>query len=498
MANTTRPGLRALIAVSRTDPRELDAAALGFRLAPRINAAGRLRRADAGLELLLTARPRPGPRRSPPSSTRVNVERRAVEQRILWEAEAQVAELGERSAYVLAGRGLASRAWSGSSPAGSSSAITVPALLIATRRSRARRRARGGASPASICSAALDACAAHLGATAATAPPPGCRSPPSRDRRPCARDFEAHADGGADARSSSWPTERVDAVVCGSELGLELAEELGAAGAVRDGQPARPAARLRAPGSATCARWGRAGTSASRSAPAARGRARWRSAATAGCPAGRTAPLDATFSLERNVWNGAVEPRLVLRHAHPCTPRPILVRGEADGYLAGVWRELERELAVNPRARRRAPPRRFDRRRGPDGPRRARAQPAGAAAGADRRRRSGCSPLRRRPAAAGRAEPSVPAASSSPPGARSTTIRRWPRPLVHVVALDPPLTRPSSERGCAAGAGFAHLAWGEPELRFAQQMYAYEHDLRAPLTTVFRGCASGGRWPGRS
>src|ERR1039458_3010696 len=54
LANTAKPGLRALMVVSRVDPSALDSQALGFRLAPRINAAGRLLRPDAGLELLLT------------------------------------------------------------------------------------------------------------------------------------------------------------------------------------------------------------------------------------------------------------------------------------------------------------------------------------------------------------------------------------------------------------------------------------------------------------
>ena len=49
-----RPGLRALIAASKCEPTTLDESDLGFRLAPRINAAGRLYRADAGVELMLT------------------------------------------------------------------------------------------------------------------------------------------------------------------------------------------------------------------------------------------------------------------------------------------------------------------------------------------------------------------------------------------------------------------------------------------------------------
>jgi single-stranded-DNA-specific exonuclease len=44
LARTVKPGLRALMAVARVDPSGVDAQAVGFRLAPRINAAGRLYR----------------------------------------------------------------------------------------------------------------------------------------------------------------------------------------------------------------------------------------------------------------------------------------------------------------------------------------------------------------------------------------------------------------------------------------------------------------------
>ena len=55
LAGTRKPGLRALMDVARVDPSGVDESAIGFRLGPRLNAAGRLYRADAGLELLLTA-----------------------------------------------------------------------------------------------------------------------------------------------------------------------------------------------------------------------------------------------------------------------------------------------------------------------------------------------------------------------------------------------------------------------------------------------------------
>jgi single-stranded-DNA-specific exonuclease len=54
IARTQKPGLRALMSVAAVEPAELTEHSLGFRLGPRINAAGRMRRADAALELLLT------------------------------------------------------------------------------------------------------------------------------------------------------------------------------------------------------------------------------------------------------------------------------------------------------------------------------------------------------------------------------------------------------------------------------------------------------------
>ena len=91
------------MAVASVDPSDVDAHALGFRLAPRINAAGRIRRADAGLELLLTEDPERA-REIAAELDAINVERRAVEQRIGWEAEALV-RARRALAYVLAPRG---------------------------------------------------------------------------------------------------------------------------------------------------------------------------------------------------------------------------------------------------------------------------------------------------------------------------------------------------------------------------------------------------------
>src|SRR2546430_16609859 len=52
------------------------------------------------------------------------------------------------------------------------------------------------------------------------------------------------------------------------------------------------------------------------------------------------------------------------------------------------------------------------------------------------------------------------------------------RGFAHLVGLDPPAHPHGMELLSAAGdGGFAHLAWGEPELRFAQQIHELEPGL---------------------
>ena len=105
LARTQKPGLQALMKVSGVDPATVDAGAVGFRLGPRINAAGRLGHPRAALELLLTDEP-DAARRLAEELEELNRDRQAVEGRILREAIAQVESWPEakrrRAAYVVA------------------------------------------------------------------------------------------------------------------------------------------------------------------------------------------------------------------------------------------------------------------------------------------------------------------------------------------------------------------------------------------------------------
>ena len=106
LARTQKPGLQALMKVAHVDPATVDTGQVGFRLAPRINAAGRLGHPRAALELLLTADADEA-RRLADRLEELNRDRQAIEDKILRAAIAQVEEWPEakrrRKAYVVWG-----------------------------------------------------------------------------------------------------------------------------------------------------------------------------------------------------------------------------------------------------------------------------------------------------------------------------------------------------------------------------------------------------------
>src|SRR5438105_3955760 len=106
LARTQKPGLQALMKVAHVDPAAVDTGQVGFRLAPRINAAGRLGHPRAALELLLTT-DRDEARRLADRLEELNRDRQVVEDKILRAAIAQVEEWPEakrrRKAYVVWG-----------------------------------------------------------------------------------------------------------------------------------------------------------------------------------------------------------------------------------------------------------------------------------------------------------------------------------------------------------------------------------------------------------
>ena len=93
---------------ARVDPARVDEGAVGFRLAPRINASGRLCRPGAASSSSSPRTPT-RPESWPTSSKSSNRERQGVEDRILREALAKVEEWPEakqrRRGYVLADEG---------------------------------------------------------------------------------------------------------------------------------------------------------------------------------------------------------------------------------------------------------------------------------------------------------------------------------------------------------------------------------------------------------
>ncbi len=309
-----RPGLRALIAAAKVEPSRLDEGDLAFKLAPRINAAGRLYRADAGVELMLT-RDDARAEEIAIELSRANAERRATEREVDAAAEAALRELPEElreaRGLVVAGEG-----WH-------PGVIGIVASRLVERHHRpvvvisldgAEGRGSGRSIPGFDLHAALEACSPHLlgfgGHRAAAGLSLG-----SEDLDAFRAAFAAHA-GSVLSEEDLRRTERVDAMVGGVGLGLDLAEELGRLAPFGMGNPGVrllvPSARV-----ADVRTMGEEGKHARFSLHSGGHRALGVAFGRGSLGVEEDEPVDATVRLEVNHWNGAVEPRVVLRELYP-------------------------------------------------------------------------------------------------------------------------------------------------------------------------------------
>jgi single-stranded-DNA-specific exonuclease len=308
LAGTAKPGLRALMSVARVDPGKLTERSVAFALAPRLNAAGRLYRADAGLELLLTEDSLRAVQVAEELS-RANHERRQVETRIRYEAEAQVAALGERAAYVLAGED-----WH-------AGVIGIVASRLAERHHRpvvliALDGDLGKGSGRSIDAfdllGGLTACGGHLRRFGGHRAAAGLEIESGRVEE-FAQAFAAHAEEVLEPGDTA-PLERIDAVVECDQLGMELAEELLVLAPFGRGNPG--VSLLVEDATFHDLRPMGEGKHLCFTLQAGGARARGVAFGTGSrLPVAAEEPAEATFTLEINEWNGVSEPRLVLRQA---------------------------------------------------------------------------------------------------------------------------------------------------------------------------------------
>ena len=344
LARTQKPGLRALMRAARVDPAMVDEGAVGFRLAPRINAAGRLCRPEAALELLLTD-DRDEAGRLAHQLEELNRERQGVEDRILREALAKVGEWPEakrrRRGYVLADAGwhegvigiVASRLVE---------RFHRPVVLIAG--TDGEWKGSGRSIAAFDLHGALASCAEHLERFGGHRAAAGLSIDPQRVDD-FAEAFAKHADG-ALTDEELRPVTVVDGVVAGRELTLDLCAELRRLAPFGLGNPGvtllLPACELRDLGAVGEGRHLRF-----------RVREGGRDAGSAiafgiGGQLDRfrqEGRYDVVFRLEENHWNGTVAPQLVVRRIFAAPDR----YEELRGWLATQWKLNEAERAAEAR-----------------------------------------------------------------------------------------------------------------------------------------------------
>jgi single-stranded-DNA-specific exonuclease len=340
LARTTKPGLRALMAAARVDPAMVDAGAIAFRLAPRINAAGRLCHPRAALDLLLTADDSEGERLAGDLET-LNRDRQAVEDRILREAIAQVEEWPEakrrRRGYVVAGEEW-HRGVIGIVASRLVERFHRPVVLIAGGEDE--WTGSGRSIPAFDLHGALGACSTHLGRWGGHRAAAGL-SIRLDDIDAFAQAFAAHADS-ALTEEDLIPSVHVDAVVHGTELTLGLCEELEALAPFGLGNPGVTLLAV--------------GCELSELAAVGEGKHLKLAVSVDGARSGAIAfgqggqldryrrPLryDVAFKLQANRWNGTVAPQLVVRHIFDTPDR----YGELRSWLTEQWRTKPEERSA--------------------------------------------------------------------------------------------------------------------------------------------------------
>jgi single-stranded-DNA-specific exonuclease len=345
LAATRRPGLQALMRCAGVDPATVDSGAVGFRLAPRINAAGRLGRPDVALELVLTEDTDEAKRHAE-TLEELNRDRQAVEERIVREATATVDEMIEprrrRRGYVL---------WNEDWHEGVIGIVASrlverfhrPIVLIT--RSHEGWKGSGRSIGAFDLHGALAACSEHLERFGGHRAAAGL-SIREESLEAFADAFAAHADAHLDPEDL-FEVVKVDAVVSARDLTLELAEELAqlapfglgnpeptllvpateavAPATVGDGKHLRFRVRQHGRDAGTAIAFGQ-GTQIDRLRAAGR--------------------FDVAFRLKENHWNGTVAPQLVVRRLFE-TPEGY---EELRTSLAELWRLGE--SAWTPEARR--------------------------------------------------------------------------------------------------------------------------------------------------
>ncbi|MFM7247452.1 MAG: single-stranded-DNA-specific exonuclease RecJ [Actinomycetota bacterium] len=230
-----RLGLDTLMRVAKVDARTVDAGAIGFRIGPRLNAAGRLEHADAALRLLMTQDPREAHELAEELDG-LNRRRRALEDRILREALAQHEALPEARRSAL-GTVLSQDGWHAGVVGIVASRVVErlrrPAVLVAIDGDTCRGSGRSVEAfdlhaALAVCDPHLERWGGHRAAAGVTV---------AIDRLDAfAAAFEAHATEvltGADLR----PVERIDAVVALTDVTLETAQDLARLEPVGMGNP---------------------------------------------------------------------------------------------------------------------------------------------------------------------------------------------------------------------------------------------------------------------